>query len=784
MTLQDTHKKLRKRRLQNIPLNFLCILIAGSGLIWVANYFWKYIHYEITNDAFIDQYVSPLNIRASGYIKEVRFKEHQYVHQGDTLLILDNREYQIKVKEAEAALLDVKGSKEVLHSGIETSQTNIAVQDANIAEAKAKLWQLEQDYRRFARLLKEESVPEQQYEQVKASYKAAQARYQALLEQRKAAQSQFTETTRRTTSAEAAILSKEASLDLARLNLSYTVLTAPYDGYMGRRTLEPGQYVQAGQTISYLVRNTDKWVTANYKETQIIHIYIRQEVRIKVDALPGKVFHGTVTAISEATGSKYSLVPTDNSAGMAIAYPIVPKVLDALSSKFLLLTDLSIQFLLSWVCARSQNIDLVIICSFFIGFLKGFLMLWFIRRATKIFSPKNVRSEFYSYFYPLVFAGGQVSMIVTAELVYHYNWQYMYYFMMMMMLMASILIVIVCFRHNRPLKPIRLSELHIREMLVIATGLLMLMYVINYGKVLDWMSSFKIRLYLVIAPILIAFFIWKQYHSKQPYVNLAPLYQPKAIVGYLYMMLVMFFSTSTTLLTNYMTSILKVDSTHTYQLYIYLLPGYALGAFICFWWFRWQRWRFRFLIAGGMSCFAAFFGILYFTVSPESTYEMLFLPVFLRGLGMLVLIIAFALFAVEELNPKFLLANAFFLICFRSVLAPILATSFYSNTLYRLEQKYMYSLSETISQTDPLAASQFNQSLTQHLAQGHEYTEATQMATQTLYATLQQQSLLLSLKHILGYLFVISLVIAIVSRFIPFHKTIRVKYTKAGDDMV
>lgn len=783
MTLQDTHKKLRKRRLQNIPLNFLCILIAGSGLIWVANYFWKYIHYEITNDAFIDQYVSPLNIRASGYIKEVRFKEHQYVHQGDTLLILDNREYQIKVKEAEAALLEVKGSKEVLHSGIETSQTNIAVQDANIAEAKAKLWQLEQDYRRFARLLKEESVPEQQYEQAKASYKAAQARYQALLEQRKAAQSQFTETTRRATSAEAAILSKEASLDLARLNLSYTVLTAPYDGYMGRRTLEPGQYVQAGQTISYLVRNTDKWVTANYKETQIIHIYIGQEVRIKVDALPGKVFHGTVTAISEATGSKYSLVPTDNSAGMAIAYPIVPKVLDALSSKFLLLTDLSIQFLLSWVCARSQNIDLVIIYSFFIGFLKGFLMLWFIRRATKIFSPKNVRSEFYSYFYPLVFAGGQVSMIVTAELAYHYNWQYMYYFMMMM-LMASILIVIVCFRHNRPLKPIRLSELHIREMLVIATGLLMLMYVINYGKVLDWMSSFKIRLYLVIAPILIAFFIWKQYHSKQPYVNLAPLYQPKAIVGYLYMMLVMFFSTSTTLLTNYMTSILKVDSTHTYQLYIYLLPGYALGAFICFWWFRWQRWRFRFLIAGGMSCFAAFFGILYFTVSPESTYEMLFLPVFLRGLGMLVLIIAFALFAVEELNPKFLLANAFFLICFRSVLAPILATSFYSNTLYRLEQKYMYSLSETISQTDPLAASQFNQSLTQHLAQGHEYTEATQMATQTLYATLQQQSLLPSFKHILGYLFVISLVIAIVSRFIPFHKTIRVKYTKAGDDMV
>lgn len=315
MELMEKQKKLRKLRTRNIVLNIVCILLAGSGLWWTVNYFWRYINYEITNDAFIDQYVAPLNIRVSGYIKEVRFKEHQYVRQGDTLLILDNREYQIRVKEAEAALLDAHGSQSVLHSGIETSHTNIAVQDANIAEAKAQLWQLEQDYHRFERLLKEESVPQQQFEQTKAAYEAAQARYQALLEQKRAAQSQYTETSKRTISAEASIMQREADLDLARLNLSYTVLTAPYDGYMGRRTLEPGQYVSAGQTISYLVRNTDKWVTANYKETQIRNIFIGQEVRIKVDALPGRIFKGRVTAISEATGSKYSLVPTDNSAG-------------------------------------------------------------------------------------------------------------------------------------------------------------------------------------------------------------------------------------------------------------------------------------------------------------------------------------------------------------------------------------------------------------------------------------------------------------------------------------
>lgn len=471
------------------------------------------------------------------------------------------------------------------------------------------------------------------------------------------------------------------------------------------------------------------------------------------------------------------------SAGMAIAYPIVPKILGAFSSKALLMVDLCLQLLLSWICARSQSADTLIVCSFFVGFLKGFLMLWCIRRIKKIFSPKDIRSEFYAYFYPLVFGCGQLSMIITAELAYHYDWKYMYYFMMILLLVA-LLTVAICFRHDRPIRKIPFHDLHVREMFIISAGLLMLMYLLNYGKVLDWMASPRICLYIVLAPMLIAFFIWTQYHSRTPYVNLAPLYQPKAIVGYLYMMIVMFFSTSTTLLTNYMTSILQVDATHTYTLYIYLLPGYALGAFVCFWWFRWQRWRFRFLIAGGMACFALFFGMLYFGLSPDSTYESLFFPIFIRGVGMLTLIIAFALFAVEELNPKYLIYNAFFLIASRSVLAPIMATSFYSNLLYRLQQKYFYTLSEHFTEADPLAAEKYTSALHASITQGHGYAEASQMATKNLYTTLQQQSLLLALKEILGWLFVVSCVIAVISRFIPFHKTIRVKFTKAGDDMV
>lgn len=309
------YRRLKRQKRRNIILNIVCILIAGSGIVWTINYFWRYISYEITNDAFVDQYVAPVNVRVAGYIQEVLFKEHQFVHRGDTLVVLDNREYVIRQKEACAALLDARGSRDVLASGIRTSHTKVAEQDANLAEAKAKLWQAGQDYRRYERLLREESVPEQQFEQVKADYEAARARYDALMRQKEAASSQYDETNKKKVNVEAGILRAEAALDLANLNLSYTVVTAPYSGYMGRRTIEPGQYVSAGQTLSYIVRQSGKWVTANYRETQIANIYIGQPVRIKVDGVPGRVFKGHVTAISEATGSKYSLVPTDNSAG-------------------------------------------------------------------------------------------------------------------------------------------------------------------------------------------------------------------------------------------------------------------------------------------------------------------------------------------------------------------------------------------------------------------------------------------------------------------------------------
>lgn len=312
---KELYRKLQRKRKRNIILNTISTLLAIGGIVWAINFFIRYYKYEITNDATIEQYIAPVNCRISGYIEEVRFTEHQWVNAGDTLLVIDDREFRIKQMDAEAALMDAQNTASVLSSSVTTTSTNVAVSKANIEEARARLWRAEQDMKRYKNLLDAESVSRQQYEQVKSEYDAQSAHYNALIKQKEALESTSTETTKKQGNAEATILRRVADLEMAKLNLSYTIITAPYSGYVGRRTLEIGQFIQAGQTITNLIKNDNKWIIANYREKQIENIYIGQKVKIRVDAISEKIFTGRITAISEATGSKYSLLPTDNSAG-------------------------------------------------------------------------------------------------------------------------------------------------------------------------------------------------------------------------------------------------------------------------------------------------------------------------------------------------------------------------------------------------------------------------------------------------------------------------------------
>lgn len=310
-----TKKDIKPLRGRRLVVSLVCIGIIAYGLWRLVDVFIEYTASETCNDAQIEQYITPVNLRASGYIAKVCFKEHQEVHKGDTLLILDDREYRIRLMEAEAALKDAKAGANVNSATEQTTQTSAAVYSASIDEIEVRLAKLSKDIERYRNLVANKAATPVQLEQLEVEYDATKKKLEAARKQQEAAYKGVNEVTTRRGNVDAAIQRAEAAVEMARLNLSYCVVVAPCDGKLGRRTIEEGQMVNAGTTITYIIPDNQKWVIANYKETQIENLHVGQKVRMTVDALNNEVFEGTVTAISGATGAKYSLVPTDNSAG-------------------------------------------------------------------------------------------------------------------------------------------------------------------------------------------------------------------------------------------------------------------------------------------------------------------------------------------------------------------------------------------------------------------------------------------------------------------------------------
>ncbi|MGM9714712.1 MAG: HlyD family secretion protein [Prevotella sp.] len=314
-SLAKQAQKLKKQRRRQLVASAIGVAVLIWGAIKIIGIFIDYKSTETSNDAQVEQYLSPVNLRATGYIKKIYFQEHQRVHKGDTLLVLDDREYRIRVMEAEAALKDAMAGANVIGATLQTTQNSASVYEASIAEIEVRLAKLEKDRQRYKNLVERKAATPIQLEQIETEYDATRKKLEATRRQQRAAYSGVNEVQTRRANTEAAIERAQAALEMAKLNLSYTVVTAPCDGTLGRRSLEEGQAVSAGQTITYIMPDTQKWVIANYKETQVENLYVGQKVRMTVDAISDKEFTGTVTAISGATGSKYSLIPTDNSAG-------------------------------------------------------------------------------------------------------------------------------------------------------------------------------------------------------------------------------------------------------------------------------------------------------------------------------------------------------------------------------------------------------------------------------------------------------------------------------------
>jgi membrane fusion protein (multidrug efflux system) len=316
-------RKLNKRFI--VVLSVMLIAGAAFGIV-------KYNHaqhHEETDDAQIESNISPVIPRVAGYISEVRVRDNQQVKKGDTLLVLDNRDLVIKVEQAEAALAGARSNLQVARASTSASQANISTSratigtaDAQIEAARINVRRASQDFDRYANLIKDHSITQQQYEQAEAAKQTAE-RQLAVLEQQKtvatqqtaAASSQSNATEQGISVAEATIRQRQADIDNARLNLSYTVITAPSDGLISKVNVQPGQYVQPGQTLFAVVLNNEMWIVGNFKETQINKMREGQEVTVYADAFPGHDFKARLASFSPATGARFSLLPPDNASG-------------------------------------------------------------------------------------------------------------------------------------------------------------------------------------------------------------------------------------------------------------------------------------------------------------------------------------------------------------------------------------------------------------------------------------------------------------------------------------
>lgn len=326
-TRTNEEQPVRKKR-NPVFMIILAALIIGGGWFGFSKYQHS-LHHEETDDAQVSADILPVIPHVSGYIKEVRVNDNQQVKKGDTLLILDDRDYQVKLEAAEAALEIAKANLINAHAMANASKANISTSaasvitiDSQISAAKITAWRTEQDYQRYANLIKDHSITQQQYEQAWAAKETAEKQLSILQGQKNQASQQTNAVTVQSNAttgqikvAEAAIKQREVDVDAAKLNLSYTVITADQDGHISKVNVQPGQFVQAGQALFAVVHSQNVWVVANFKETQLNKMREGQVVVVTADAFPKHKFQASLASFSPATGATFALLPPDNATG-------------------------------------------------------------------------------------------------------------------------------------------------------------------------------------------------------------------------------------------------------------------------------------------------------------------------------------------------------------------------------------------------------------------------------------------------------------------------------------
>lgn len=305
-----SNRKLVKRIYNAV---IIVVLLVFIGLICSRFIHWGNVEY--TDDAQVWRHITPINARVGGFIKEVRFEDYQRVHKGDTLVIIEDSEFRLALAQAEAGLRGSRSSSGAVSAGMTTTHSNMKAASAGIEESRVQMENARKDFERHEQLLAKNAVTRQQYDNAKTQFDAAKARYEAALSRQQATSHVLGEQRQQLGQSTAGESVAQAQVNLAHLNLSYTVIVATCDGVMSRKEINEGQLVQPGQQLARIVDDNQVWVVANYRETQMKHIRVGSKVTFTADAVPGIVYQGMVERIAAGTGSAFSPIPVDNATG-------------------------------------------------------------------------------------------------------------------------------------------------------------------------------------------------------------------------------------------------------------------------------------------------------------------------------------------------------------------------------------------------------------------------------------------------------------------------------------
>jgi membrane fusion protein (multidrug efflux system) len=292
---------------------FIVLIIIGSA--WGVKKYLDTLKYETTDDAQVESDISPISSRISGFVSEIRFEDNQKVNKGDTLILFDSRELQIKVAQAESALQNAISSMEVTKANVLTSGQGTSSFKSRIEELKIRLATAEKDLKRYKHLMSADATTQQQYDKVQTEKDVLEKQIEMTEGQLKEAQEKTFAASDQVKVAESIINQRKNDLEYSKLQLSYNTIIAPSTGIISKKNIQTGQYIQASQPLCAIVSGDNIWIVANFKETQLSGLKENQEVEIEVDAFKGEIIKGHISSFTSAMGSKFSLIPPDNASG-------------------------------------------------------------------------------------------------------------------------------------------------------------------------------------------------------------------------------------------------------------------------------------------------------------------------------------------------------------------------------------------------------------------------------------------------------------------------------------